>query len=203
MAQTAKRNLTQPQPTPCTRLPRSSPRHESPASPPKTRPLHERKSASHQDIHEGQLQLASTAVTDQVHDPRYRHERRTISRGKAGGRKPMSRIMSDIGVQEREPDFREMTMDGSDELQQAAPLASHCWILPATRKSRPALPLLSKSNSHDPRRGRQSLRATRSRLDRTRRTLQRRCFGTPPATSTDTATAARPPRRYSTPAAST
>jgi hypothetical protein len=101
MTQTAKRNLTQPPPTPCARLPRSSPRHESPANPPKTRPLHEGQSASHKDIHEAQLHLASTAVTDQVHDPRYRHERRTISRGKAGGMKPQSlRIMSDISVEE-------------------------------------------------------------------------------------------------------
>jgi hypothetical protein len=107
MAQTAKRNLTQPPPTPCARLPRSSPRHESPAIRPKTRPFHEGETASHKDIHEAQLHLASTGVTDQVHDPRYRHERRTISRGKAGGRKPpISRIMSDIGVEEGEPNFR-------------------------------------------------------------------------------------------------
>ena len=107
MAQTAKRNLTQPQPTPCARPPRSSPRHESPAIRPKTRPFHEGETASHKDIHEAQLHPASTGVTDQVHDPRYRHERRTISRGKAGGRKPpISRIMSDIGVEEGEPNFR-------------------------------------------------------------------------------------------------
>jgi hypothetical protein len=148
MAQTAKRNLTQPQPTPCARLPRSSPRHESPASPPKTRPLHQGEGASHTDIHEAQLHLASTAATDQVHDPRYRRERRTISRSKAGGRKPMSRIMSDISAEEGEPTFRETTrMDRTDELQQPAPLASHCWTLPATRKSRPALLLLSNPSS--------------------------------------------------------
>ena len=47
------------------------------------------------------------------------------------------------------------------------------------------------------------VRATGSRLDRARRTLQRRSFRTPPATSADTATAARSPRRCSTPAAPT
>ena len=44
------------------------------------------------------------------------------------------------------------------------------------------------------------LRATGSRLDRARLTLQRRSFRTPAATPTRTATAARPPRRCSTPA---
>ena len=129
MTQTAKRNLTQPPPTPCARLPRSSPRHESPANPPKTRPLHEGESASHKDIHETQLHLASTPVTDQVHDPRHRHQRRTISRGKAGGMKPQSlRIMSDIGVEENRISEPRNDTDGSDELQQPPPLAGHCWI---------------------------------------------------------------------------
>ena len=148
MTQTAKRNLTQPPPTPCARLPRSSPRHESPANPPKTRPLHEGESASHKDIHETQLHLASTPVTDQVHDPRHRHQRRTISRGKAGGMKPQSlRIMSDIGVEENRISEPRNDTDGSDELQQPPPLAGHRWILPATRKSRPALPLPRSTSS--------------------------------------------------------
>jgi hypothetical protein len=149
MAQTAKPNLTGPQPTPCPRLPRSKPRHESPASPPKTRPLHEREGASHENIHEAQLHLASTAVTDQVHDPRYRHEKRTISRGKAGGKKPQSLALCPTSALRRANRISEPRNDpdGSDELQQPAPLAGPCRILPATRKSRPALPLLSRRST--------------------------------------------------------